>query len=101
MSTPTFPFPQSLAEKYRPLAIGDFAELEKPKRILSKFPANPYASAWRFVGPPGVGKTTMALALAKTLGAEVHHIPSQQCVVGNVEDVISSRIGWIPSCTRR
>jgi len=30
----------------------------------------------------------MALALAETLRAEVHHIPSQQCNVSNVEDVI-------------
>jgi replication-associated recombination protein RarA len=88
MNTPIFPFPQSLAEKYRPHAIGDFAGLEKPKRILSKFAANPYASAWLFVGPPGTGKTTMALALAETLRAEVHHIPSQQCNVANVEEVI-------------
>ena len=30
----------------------------------------------------------MALALAETLRAEVHHIPSQQCNVAAVEDVI-------------
>jgi replication-associated recombination protein RarA len=84
----TFNFPQPLAEKYRPRAIGDFAGLEKPKRILGKFAANPYQSAWLFVGPPGVGKTTMALALAEALGAELHHIPSQQCNVAAVEDVI-------------
>jgi DNA polymerase-3 subunit gamma/tau len=86
--TPTLAFPQSLAEKYRPRAIDDFAGLEKPKRILRKFAANAYASAWLFVGPPGVGKTTMALALAEALGAELHHIPSQQCNVGAVEDVM-------------
>ncbi len=88
MTTATFVFPQPLAEKYRPHAIGDFAGLEKPKRILGKFAANPYQSAWLFTGPPGTGKTTMALALAETLGAELHHIPSQQCLVAYVEDVI-------------
>ena len=88
MSTPMFAFPQPLAEKYRPRKIGDFVGLDKPKRILSKFAANPYQSAWLFVGPPGTGKTTMALALAEMLRAEVHHIPSQQCLVSNVEDVI-------------
>jgi replication factor C small subunit len=81
-------FPQSLTEKYRPCTIGEFAELEKPKRILAKFAANPYPSAWLFVGPPGTGKTMAALVLAETLRAEVHHIPSQQCNVANVEDVI-------------
>lgn len=88
MSTPTLAFPQSLTEKYRPRTISDFAGLEKPKRILGKFAANPYPSAWLFVGPPGTGKTVAALVLAETLRAEVHHIPSQQCNVTNVEDVI-------------
>jgi replication-associated recombination protein RarA len=88
MSTPSFAFPQSLADKYRPRRIEDFAGLEKPKRVLRKFAANPYPSAWLFVGPPGTGKTTMALALAETLPAELHHIPSQQYNVSAVEDVI-------------
>ena len=87
MST-TLPFPMPLAEKYRPRAIADFIGLDKPKRILGKFATNPYQSAWIFIGPPGTGKTTMALALAEMLHAEVHHIPSQQCNVANVEDVI-------------
>jgi replication-associated recombination protein RarA len=87
MST-TLPFPMPLAEKYRPRAISDFVGLDKPKRILGKFATNPYQSAWIFIGPPGTGKTTMALALAEMLRAEVHHIPSQQCNVANVEDVI-------------
>jgi replication-associated recombination protein RarA len=92
MSTLNFAFPQSLTEKYRPRTIEDFAGLEKPKRILSKFAANPYPSAWLFVGPPGLGKTSMALALAATIRAELHHIPSQQCLVANVEEVI--RLCW-------
>lgn len=79
-------FPQPLAEKYRPRTIGEFAGLEKAKRILGKFSANPYPSAWLFVGPPGVGKTTMALALAETLGAEIHHIPSQKCNAQAIDD---------------
>jgi len=78
MST-TLPFPMPLAEKYRPRAIAEFVGLDKPKRILGKFTTNPYQSAWIFIGPPGTGKTTMALALAEMLKAEVHHIPSQQC----------------------
>jgi replication-associated recombination protein RarA len=80
--------PMPLAERYRPRLIDHFIGLDKAKRILAKFAANPYQSAWIFIGPPGTGKTTMALALAETLRAEVHHIPSQQCNVANVEDVI-------------
>jgi replication-associated recombination protein RarA len=91
MST-AFPLPIPLVEKYRPRTIGDFIGLEKPKRILGQFAANPYQSSWLFIGPPGTGKTTLALALAEMLHAEVHHIPSQQCVVANVEEVI--RLCW-------
>jgi replication-associated recombination protein RarA len=88
MSAPSLAFPQPLAEKYRPHAIADFIGLEKPKRILSKFAESPYSSAWLFGGPPGCGKTAMALALAEMLRAELHHIPSQQCHIANVEDVM-------------
>jgi DNA polymerase III delta prime subunit len=88
MSTPTLAFPQSLTEKYRPRTIAEFAGLDKPKRILGKFAANPYGSAWLFEGPPGIGKTSMALALAETLRAEVHHIGSQQCRLDTLEETV-------------
>ena len=52
MSTPSFAFPQSLADKYRPHSTAEFVGLEKPKKILAKFAAKPYPSAWLFVGPP-------------------------------------------------
>jgi replication-associated recombination protein RarA len=97
ISSGALPFPQSLADKYRPREIAAFAGLEKPKRILAKFAANPYASAWLFVGPPGVGKTSMALALAAAMRAELHHIPSQQCNVANVEEVIRM-CHYVPQC---
>lgn len=84
----TFQLAMPLAEKYRPRVIADFVGLDKPKRILAKFVANPYPSAWLFAGPAGTGKTTMALAVAATVEAELHHIPSQQCNVSNVEEVI-------------
>ena len=83
-----FAFPQPLAEKYRPRRIADFVGLEKVKKIMGRFAAKPFPSAWLFVGPPGLGKTTMALALAEEIKAEVHHIPSQQCNVANVENAI-------------
>jgi replication-associated recombination protein RarA len=88
MSAPSFAFPQSLAEKYRPRVIAEFVGLEKPRKILSKLAANPFPSAWLFVGPPGVGKTSMALAIATELGAEVHHIGSQQCKLETLEDTV-------------
>jgi replication-associated recombination protein RarA len=81
-------FPQSLAEKYRPRTIAEFIGLEKPKKILAKFAAKPYPSAWLFVGPPGVGKTSMALALALQMGAELHHLPSGRCNAQSIEETV-------------
>lgn len=83
-----FAFPQSLTERYRPRAFSEFVGLDKPKRILSKFADAPYASAWLFVGPSGTGKTTMALAFGEAIRGELHHIPSQQANVENIENVI-------------
>lgn len=80
-----FAFPQSLTEKYRPKSISEFVGLEKPKAIMRKLASNPFPSAWLFVGPSGTGKTTMALALAAEIPAELHHIPSQDCTLENVE----------------
>ncbi len=88
MSTPTFAFPQSLAEKYRPQKIAEFAGLDKQRKILAKLIANPFPSAWLFVGPPGVGKTSMALAIASELGAEMHHIGSQECKLDTLQDTV-------------
>jgi replication-associated recombination protein RarA len=85
----TSPIPTELllTEKYRPHAISGFLGLEKPKAKLAKLISRPFASAWRFVGPSGMGKTTFALAIAEELGAELHHIPSQKCTVAAVEAV--------------
>ena len=80
-----FEFPQSFTEKYRPQRIDDFAGLPKVKTIMRKLAANPFPSAWFFIGPSGTGKTTMALALAKEIPAELHHIPSQDCNLENIE----------------
>lgn len=81
-------FPASLSEKYRPHTFAEFVGLEKPKKILAKFADAPYPSAWLFVGPPGVGKTSMALAFCEAIRGELHHIPSQQCNVETIENVV-------------
>jgi replication-associated recombination protein RarA len=91
-----FAFPASLAEKYRPHSFSEFIGLDKPKRILSKLAETPYASAWLFVGPSGTGKTSMALAFCEAIRGELHHIPSQQCNVETIENVIR-QCHYIPS----
>jgi replication-associated recombination protein RarA len=83
----TIDFPQSLTEKYRPQSIDAFVGLDKPKKIMRKLAANPFPSAWLFVGPSGTGKTTMGLAFAQDINAELHHIPSQDCNLENIERV--------------
>lgn len=85
----------TLTEKYRPLRIADFIGLEKPKQRMRALIARPKESAWLFVGPSGMGKTTLAMAVASELNAEFHHIPSQRCTVDAVE-AIRKRCQYVP-----
>src|SRR5437667_4272751 len=80
---------QALAEKYRPCKIADFLGLDKPKQILTRFAAHPHPTAWLFIGPPGVGKTSMALALAEEMdsGADLIKIPSAKCNIEKVREI--------------
>src|SRR5713101_4774590 len=86
-SSPTFAFPIRLSEKYRPHRVLEFVGLPKAKRVLAKFVAHPYACSFLFFGPPGVGKTSMAQAMAEEMGAEFHHLGSQKCNVENLEEI--------------
>lgn len=91
-SQSTLSFPQPLAEKYRPRTIGDFIGLEKQRKVLGAFALRPVSCAWLFLGPSGVGKSTMALALCEQLKAELHHIPSQKCNAQAIDEVV--RMCW-------
>lgn len=82
-----FEFPQPLTEKYRPRKLADFVGLEKAKRAMSKLAANPYPSAWFFLGNSGTGKTTLALALAEEMPAQLHHISSKECTLETVQGI--------------
>ena len=82
---------QQLTEKYRPLRIAEFIGLEKPRKLAKKLAANPPASAaFIFQGGPGLGKTTLALAIAEEMGAELHHIASQDCNLETLRNVVST-----------
>lgn len=76
-----------LVEKYRPRKLTDFIGLAGPRAVFGKLAEDPYPSAWLLVGPPGTGKTTMALALADQIGGDLHHIPSRRCDLEAVEHV--------------
>ncbi len=81
----TLNFPKPLSERYRPQDIGKFLGHSRPKAVINNFSRAPFPSAWLYLGPSGTGKTSMALALAATLPAQLHHIPSRQCDLETVE----------------
>jgi replication-associated recombination protein RarA len=78
---------QLLTDIYRPRRVSDFIGLDSVKRLASKLIAKPFSSYYIFRGPSGMGKTTFSLALANEMGAELHHIPSQDCTVDVIERV--------------
>lgn len=83
----TLGFPEPLTEKYRPRTFDGFVGLEKIRKCMARLAAQPFQSAWLFIGPSGTGKTTMALALGEAIPAELHHVPSQECNLENIERV--------------
>lgn len=78
----------ALDRKYQPKELADFIGLDRVKAILGQLIAAPYDSAWLFLGPSGLGKTTIALAAAGAIHGEVHHIPSKKCDAAAVDEVI-------------
>lgn len=82
-----FDFPQSLTEKYRPRTIDAFVGIPKAKKLCANLVANPKDVNLIFSGPSGTGKTTLALALAEMMPAELHHIPSQNCTLAEITRV--------------
>jgi replication-associated recombination protein RarA len=93
-------FPTPLTEKYRPRTMAEFVGLAKPKSLCAKLAANPFPSAWLFVGPSGTGKTTMAMALGEMIPAEVHHIGSQECDLAALERVCRT-CAYVPAMGKR
>lgn len=83
----TLDFPQPLTEAYKPQTIGEFVGLQKQKAILEKLVAQPRPCGLLFLGGPGTGKTSMAFAYARAIDAEIHHVPSQECNLDNLERV--------------
>ena len=94
------PQSQLLTERYQPLRVADFIGLDKPKKLAANLVAKPFDSAWLFVGGSGLGKTTLALAIANELDAELHHIPSQKCTVAEI-DIVRRKCQYVPMFGKR
>lgn len=74
------PPPQKLTEKYRPSRLADVVGQGPVIFELEAFLEAPYSTAMLFEGPTGVGKTTVAKAIATELGA---------CEFGGLEEIKS------------
>jgi len=82
-----FEFPQPWTEKYRPRDLGGFVGLERVKKIMSALIAAPKPSNWYFLGPSGMGKTTLAQAIAEMMPAQLHHVPARECTIDTVREL--------------
>ena len=82
--------PQSLVEKYAPKFISDYCGLAKVKEGLLRFCERPYSTSFVFKGDSGTGKSSLARIVAEEIGAELVHIPAQECSVDRLRTVISN-----------
>ncbi|MGR3302623.1 MAG: replication-associated recombination protein A [Candidatus Scalindua sp.] len=76
-----------LADRMRPQNLAEFVGQEHlvgPDKILMGFMERKELVSMIFWGPPGVGKTTLALIVAKTMGA---HFVSFSAVLSGVKDI--------------
>lgn len=80
--------PQSLVEKWSPRRIQDFCGLAKVKEGLLRFCENPYSASFVFKGDSGTGKSSMARIISDNIGAELTHVPAQECSVDNLRRII-------------
>ena len=59
-------------EKYRPKTVNAIAGQDEAKRLVKSFLDGKSSPSLLFVGPPGVGKTTMAQAIARELHGDFY-----------------------------
>ena len=84
-------FPQPLTEKYRPEKLGDFIGIPQAKREAAAIISRPVPnSAYLFAGESGTGKTTMALAIAKALNAQLHHLPARRASKDEIDRIFEA-----------
>src|SRR6187402_906766 len=80
-----------LAERMRPQGLEDFIgqeHLVAPGKVLYQMAASRQLRSMIFWGPPGVGKTTLAMILARSVGAVFFTLSAIDSGVKEVRAVI-------------
>src|SRR3990172_5772139 len=81
-------FPQPLVERHRPQTLDAFVGVAQAKLAASAIINQPMANtSYLFAGESGLGKTTMALAIARALNAQLHHLPARRVSKEEIESV--------------
>lgn len=81
-----------LAARMRPRSIEDFVGQKHflgPGKLLTRMLAADRLSSLIFHGPPGVGKTSLAMAIARQTKAKFHYLSAPAATVKDIRDVIA------------
>jgi replication factor C small subunit len=74
------------AESYRPVFLNDVGGHNEIKKSLETYLTSKFKGSVFLVGPPGIGKTTMALCAARTYGFDALEINASKSM-RSFEDV--------------
>ena len=92
-SSKEVPADSPLAVKMRPESLKDFVGQEHivgQGKILRKMIEEDKIPSIVFYGPPGCGKTALAMIIANRTKKHFHHLNAVTCTVSDVREVISS-----------
>ncbi len=81
-----------LASRMRPRTIEEFAGQRHflgPGKLLTRMLQADRLSSVIFCGPPGVGKTSLAMVIASQTKAKFHHLSAPAATVKDIRDVIA------------
>ncbi|MFI3298668.1 MAG: replication-associated recombination protein A [Rikenellaceae bacterium] len=82
-----------LAQRMRPERLEDYVSQRGVVNVLSKFIENGVLPSMILWGPPGVGKTTLAMIVAESLGREFFTLSAVNSGVKDVREVLERARG--------